>query len=426
MAAAVPDGTAAPVDPAASSRQIEPLKAAELLINNGHLDDAHKLLVALEAEKPGDPQVQFLLGLLAVQAKRYDEAVTRFRRILVTEPDSVRVRLELARAHFLNGDHNEAERQFRFARAGKLPPAALANIDSYLIQIRQLKRFSRSLSIAVAPDSNLNAGPSIDSITLYGLPFDLDPNAQRNSGVGLALGASFAWTTPVAPGTKLRAGVDIQRSQYAKTEFDDMTLSLYTGISRTFRRWDLSVLPTIQRRWYGNRTYLNSYGGTASANWYPAARAAISGNVTVLRRDYPTSSFQDGLGFDLGLGARYTPTTSSLAGVSIGYGEQDARLAPYASHYKRAGLYYVREFKGGLTATVAPSVTAIDYEAALAAFAKVRRDRQYTVQATLLYRKIDIHGFTPRLGYTFTRNDSNIALYSFSRNRFELGITSAF
>jgi hypothetical protein len=48
------------------------------------------------------------------------------------------------------------------------------------------------------------------------------------------------------------------------------------------------------------------------------------------------------------------------------------------------------------------------------------------MQIALLDRKIDYHGFTPRIIYTYTRNNSSIPLYRFSRNRVELGITRSF
>jgi hypothetical protein len=41
-------------------------------------------------------------------------------------------------------------------------------------------------------------------------------------------------------------------------------------------------------------------------------------------------------------------------------------------------------------------------------------------------RRLDIQGLTPRIGSTVTRNASDIALYSFTRKRLELGFTSSF
>jgi Surface lipoprotein assembly modifier len=45
---------------------------------------------------------------------------------------------------------------------------------------------------------------------------------------------------------------------------------------------------------------------------------------------------------------------------------------------------------------------------------------------TLLNRRFDHHGFTPRFSYVFTEQHSNIALYSFTRNQFQIGLTSLF
>jgi outer membrane protein len=62
----------------------------------------------------------------------------------------------------------------------------------------------------------------------------------------------------------------------------------------------------------------------------------------------------------------------------------------------------------------------------LAAFGVARADHQWTMQLALLNRRIDIAGFTPRLTYAYTRNASNIALYSYDRNRLEVGLTRTF
>ena len=107
-------------------------------------------------------------------------------------------------------------------------------------------------------------------------------------------------------------------------------------------------------------------------------------------------------------------------------GRQQARIASYANHSRQIGLNYTREFKGGITLGLAPTHSRIAYDAPLAAFNTRRIDRQYSGQATLLYRRIDFGGFTPRLVYTYTRNRSSIPLYSFSRSRWEIGFTSAF
>ena len=113
--------------------------AVQLLIANGRLDDAQKLLARILEKSPDDSEGLFLLGTVAVAQADYDKAISLFRRLLVKEPDAERVRLELARAFFLKGDYQNADRQFRFARAGDLPDAAKQNIDQFLGAINRLR-----------------------------------------------------------------------------------------------------------------------------------------------------------------------------------------------------------------------------------------------------------------------------------------------
>jgi len=94
------------------------IQAAQLLIANNRLDDAKRLLEQMRTAKPDDIEILFLLATIAVEQKDYDTAISLYRRILVSQPDAERVRLDLARAFFLKGDYDNADRQFRFARAG--------------------------------------------------------------------------------------------------------------------------------------------------------------------------------------------------------------------------------------------------------------------------------------------------------------------
>lgn len=66
------------------------------------------------------------------------------------------------------------------------------------------------------------------------------------------------------------------------------------------------------------------------------------------------------------------------------------------------------------------------YDEALAAFGKKRADDTLMLNLTLLNRRLDYHGFTPRFSYTFTDQHSNLALYSYTRHQFQIGLTSQF
>jgi hypothetical protein len=416
-------------DTPANARTTAVLRA-EQAITAGHAEDARAMLETLAASPTGqtaaDNQVLFLLGMLDIAEQDYDSAIARFHRILVSEPRQVRVRLELGRAYFMHKDFANAQRQFLFARAGHLPPTVQANVDGYLGAIRALQTFTYSVSFALATDTNLNAGPATDSVSLYGLPFQLSPNARANSGVGLALDAGVEVSPVISRRLKWRLGSQIHRSQYRQSQFDDMTLGQYTGPHLTLKRWDFNLLVNIARRWYGDRTYNNSYGGSLDTTWYATARLGLGASMGLSHLSYLQAPLQNGLGYTYAANLFYTPTPASMVRANASFGTQQAQIAAYANHSQQLGLVYSREFRGGLTVSLTPSLTRIGYDGALEAFGTTRIDHQVTGQVSVLDRKIDWDGFTPRVVYTYTRNRSSIPLYAFNRSRVEFGFTRAF
>ncbi len=392
----------------------------------GRVADAKKVLLALEKASPDDSQVLFMLGLIAVQEKDYDTAIRRFRRILVKEPGVARVRLELARAFFLKRDWDNAEREFRLARAAKLPPEAIANIDGYLYAIRQSRRWTFNLSLALAPDTDVNAGPAISQIDIFGLPFQLSDQARKQSGVGAAVDFGGAWSAPIDQRWRLNVGAQFDGRIYPDHDYDDLSLSTFAGPELLLKRWDLGLRATAFRRWYGGQDYEQGAGGSASATYYLTGRSGLTGSAGAQTIEFPELHEQDGVAVSGSIGGFYAPSPKSLARVNFSYVRQGARTSAYGYSAGQVTLGYDRDLPGGISFSLEPSLTVTRYDAPLAAFGDVRSDRQWTAEVAVLDRRIDVGGFTPRLVYTYTRNDSDIPLYSYNRQRVEVGVTTVF
>lgn len=429
----VPPAAVASIDPAGAAGTAiiagDPRRdrgAAERLIAAGRFAEAREILERVEKALPRDHQVQFLLALLDRQDRNYDGAIRRFRRILVDEPKAERVRLELGRTFFESGDYVSAERQFRLARAAPLPRAVIDNIDRYLGAIRQRKTFSIDVALTLSSDSNLNAGPATDTITLYGLPFQLSDSARATSGVGLVGDLRAEWAPRIGAKTKLLVGAQLHRAQYGRSEFNDMTALAYAGPRINLRSWELNARGIAARRWYGGHTYTDQYGGGLDATFFADPRFGITGTISASYIDYARNKLQSGPGVVASLGAFYAPTPAGFVRGTMQIGRQEARIGGYANWSRLAGIQYTQDFKGGFTVGLMPSVTRITYDESLAAFGVRRRDTQLAGQISLLNRRIDVHGLTPKLVYTYIRNDSSLALYTFRRSRFELAITSSF
>ena len=409
-----------------SSAPVSDPEAAQLLIANARYDDAKKLLERDLAVKPDDSETLFLLAAIATAQKDYDTAISLYRRILVHEPDAERVRLELARTFFLKGDYDNAERQFRFARAGDIPNTVKGNIDRFLSAIYRLREWQYNFSFALAPDTNENAGPAVNQVTIFGLPFALDPNARKQSGVGVAGDVNGEWSPLLTDNIKVRLGGDLTRLEYSGGQFDDMTVSAYGGPQFFFSNWDFSVLGTGFDRWYGNRPYLTGVGGKLAAEVGITSDILASASLGAQNIRDSLIPQQSGVLFSIQAQPTYVLTPSSLVMVQGGFNRQDAEIAPYAYSGFWLGAGYQRDLPFGFSAGIQPSFYSTRYDAALPAFGVTRHDTAWIIAFTLLNRRLDYHGFTPRFSYAFTDQHSDIPLFSYARSQFQIGLTSLF
>jgi tetratricopeptide (TPR) repeat protein len=405
---------------------ISDLQAAQLLIVNNRLDDAKRLLERVLAANPDDREGLFLLATIAVAQKDYDRAISFYRRILVHEPNTERVRLDLARTFFLRGDYDNADRQFRFARAGDIDDTVKANVDHFLSAINRLREWTVNFALALAPDTNQNAATSANQVNIFGLPFALDKGARRQSGIGVAGDIGGEWSPLLDDNVKARIGANLYRMEYSGGQFDDMTISAYGGPQLLFSNWDVSVLATGFKRWFANQNYVSGAGGKLAADYGITSDWLVGAS---LGGQSVTNEFireQSGPLWSAQTQASYVLSPSSLFQLQLGFNRQEAQIAPYSYSAVWFGGGYQQDLPFGFSAGFQPSYFITRYDAALAAFGKTRSDDAVMLAFTLLNRRFDYHGFTPRVSYVFTEQHSNIPLYSFTRSQFQIGLTSLF
>lgn len=408
------------------TQQISETAAAAALIEGGKLDDAKRVLAHVLQLNQDDNQAIFLVGIIAVAEKRYDAAIEAFRRILAAEPDRERVRLELARAFFLEADYDNAERNFKFARAGDLPPETKTLIDQYLGAIIRLRQWSYSASIALAGDTNANGATTIHTVDLYGLPFTLADNARQKSGAGLAIDLAGEWSPLLFGATKARIGAVLHGLEYSDHAFDDTTLSLYAGPEFLLSRWQIDTLVTSFRQWYGNAPYNEGIGGRTILTYFIDPTLQVSTAVDVQTLSYNTQTFENGplVSGDIALG--YTLSPSSILRLTAGVASQRAKLPAYANRMFWLALDYYRDLPWGFSGDIQPAYSWTNYDAALTAFGSVRRDAVLALRIGVLNRRIEYGGFAPSLSYIFLYQQSSIPLYRYSRNEIQFGITRQF
>ena len=244
LCACVGAAQAQDTSPPTQQQQISLTAAAALLIQANRIDEAERVIALALQQNQNDNEAIFLRGLIAVARKNYDAAIEDFRSMLAAEPDRERVRLELARAFFLEADYDNAERNFKFARAGDLPPETKTIIDQYLNAIIRVRQWSYSVGVSLAGDTNANGATTLRTIDLYGLPFTLSDTAREKSGLGAAADLAGEWSPLISDSIKLRLGGLVHTLDYSNGAFDDTTVSGYAGPEWLFPRWEFDALAT--------------------------------------------------------------------------------------------------------------------------------------------------------------------------------------
>ena len=138
---------------------------ARQLLEASNPKQALMILIAEQDKLAGNPEFDYLLGVAALDSGKTDDAIIAFERVLQVEPNNAGARLDLARAYFNHGAMDLAQANFLELKASNPPPAAMIAIEKYLAAIRARRTqranvFSAWGETAIGYDSNITGVPA--------------------------------------------------------------------------------------------------------------------------------------------------------------------------------------------------------------------------------------------------------------------------
>lgn len=400
------------------------------------------LLFALPAGAQDSNEELFLKGSRAIRAalttedpgrraELIDEAIAAFRPLLIERPDLIRVRLEFARALFLKGEDEIARDHFEYALAGNPPEAVKANIRRFLRAIRARRRWDASLGFALLPDSNVASGTGKRIIHLYGLPFRLD-DKQDKSGVGAHLWGSFEYQWPWTNQVRLITGSSFSVKDYSASKHDDVTAGVQLGPRVLLTpKWEASVLSNLRVNWRGGARYSHDVGATWRTEYSFTPRLRGFGSLSTDKRFYRGSRNNPLNGALLGatIGASYVATSTVRVRGSYSHGRERPGAERWRNESHRVAAGATVLLPRGFTLGGGLEYRWKSYRThwrPLVIDGSGRRDRTRMVTASVLNRKIEVLGFSPKLVLIHERQGSNAQIYGYDRVRMELQVTRLF
>ena len=424
------------------------LNAAVALLLEGEVEGA---IGVVRPHLPRDPRAADLLfdaGLAmlgsaqavppseaAVREALLDASIALFRAILAEHPDFVRVRLELARAFFLRGRDGLAKRHFELALAANPPAPVVANVNRHLAEMRARRRWDGHFGIALAPDTNIGAASSSETVELdFGgqrLPFTLDDGGEQ-SGVGFAVWAGGERQEPLAPNWRLRLGADVFRREYAGSRFDRTSLGGHVG-----PRWligprtEASLLLAARRDWQAGRPSSRSLGFRLEASRRLSPRVSGQLGASWAEKRHDDSTHLDGPATDLSASLSWALSPVLQADVRAGWGREEPEHEDLHSRTRWASLGASAALPRGFSVSGTLTGRWTGYEGPGRAPTNVldgspRDDATRSVRLSALKRDLTIRGFSPRLSVTHERRESNAQQADYRRTGAEISLVRQF
>ena len=458
------------------------VERARAMIFDGRPAAALELLRPLAERYPNDTDAHFFRGMAASAAANLpegrpgapetdearralrDEAVASYRHILESRPGLAGARLELARVlfergrctappeslleHLLGDDCDAAAHHFRRALAGGLPEAVAGAVSQFLAAVQARKRVSGQFGLAIAPDSNVNAGTSAHTFpsrirnfyTGESLEFELDEQARETSGIGAVISASGEYRHPFdfrvaeRSATRLLLGGSFYRREYGGRRFDDMILAAYAGPQLLFPRGRASLLGKAERRWSAGKPVSRGVGPRLGGGLRLGERVWLGGGIERIERRHRYGPLSDGPRTDVDLDLIFSATPAATVGMRGGWQRARAEEPSLRSRTRRIGGFAAADLPpvfgvSGFHAALFHDVlfTGYDEPGYRLITADAREDRTSITRLSASNDHIELFGFVPELSLVHERRESNVAeVFDYRRNRAEITIRRRF
>jgi outer membrane protein len=398
---------------------------------------AYALLQPLEAQRAGDPEFDYLLGIAALDAGQLERAVFALERVLAVQPNNLQARAEIARAYFQMGERDTAKREFETVRAARVPAEVRDTIDRFLsaIEAARTRRFNAYVEIGLGHDSNVNSATAQSQVAVPsfgGAVVQLAAGSTRLKDEFGALSAGLSFSNDLAGAWSL-VGSAAYYGKYnnEQSQFDTGTLDGALGL-----RWaggSNAVTGAVQLQQYSvdGDSFRESSGGVVQwqHNYSQTSQVSLFAQYAQLKYPDASQSIRDAKRSIVGIATAqaFAGETAPVVFASVYGGEekQDAENVPHLGH-KPVGVRVGSQWRlaPGAHLFANASLERRRYGGVDPLFLVEREDTQIDASIGLTYALGSKWSLRPQL--SFTDNDSNIDIYVFRRTVVQLGLRRDF
>ena len=397
-------------------------------------ESAFQALNAQADARAGDPAFDYQLGIAALDAGRYGEAIIALQRVLAMRPNNSAARAELARAYALAGDIDTAREQFAtVVDDPSLPDPLRQRFTGFVRQFdKQIAGGGSDISgfvdASLGYDDNINSATELNSIVIplfsFLGPGQLGAQAQAQSDEFFDITAGVSGVTAISRQDRLFASaLGNIRENFSDGVFDQAALTGTVGYAHSFASGDVvSLSGQVQQFWLGGDGFRTSLGAVAQYTKPLSKGRALTASAQWNRLNFDDDPLRDADRYAAGIGFVGKRFAANLTGGK----EETRRDAGDAQSFAFISANVGTELPVAKRVAIVAGA-AFDlrrHDAPDALFLTDRKDERLDLQAGLKIAILDKLFLQPRA--TYTRNWSNIALFDFDRWTASIGVRFEF
>ncbi|MBD2809693.1 DUF560 domain-containing protein [Xenorhabdus sp. Vera] len=409
-------------------------QALYLAINDQQWRDIRNLVVIYQQLPEHNPLlVDFAQGSLARLEGNLALSASYYEKILRQQPNSTRIKLELARVYFEDHKNREAEQMLDgLSQQHQLPAMVLKNIDNYLKTITTRTGWHGSLSLGYGYDDNINMSSEQEptcTFTIKGKCIIVReiPKAIKEWGNTYSAKLSRRYQIAGHHGIFGRGLIHGKNYRHYHDE-NENTLQLISGYHYKSKNHDISFGPLFEYKLRAGSTEYHAVG--AKIEWQWAITAQTNLNVELGHKQL---TYQQLYRWKNGtLSSSYFGMSHAIndkfilfGGSSWVYRDNSQPAARYQQWGVNAGI--AGQLYSGINGSLFITLKKQHFAAYNALLGAKRRESEQIYTASIKFPAAKIMGMTPSLTFIHRRNHSNVSwLYSYDKNEVRIQLEKYF
>lgn len=405
------------------------LKKGIDLFNLRQFDQAYNVLTKAFEKKPESMSINFYLGRAAFETGNYEMSVMVFERALILDPYNQRVKLEIARAYQKLGVNNMARRYCHEVLSTNPPAQVKDNIEKFLALIDKSEQhhfYSGSISIGIDSNDNIWATPPIETIqTILGdIPLSGASSTKEHDLIYNTTAtlnhqytffhSNYSWNT---------SSVFYKNIYDTIKELNILYLDINTGPRLTFNKKTALLQLTANYLELDKKKYERAIGAKTTIAYLANSNMIMGSTLAYEIKKFDTNPQKDAKNYSFSFDSSLLLKNHWIE-LSLAIEKEDAKDNEY-SYDRYTGRFSInKQLPFRLTAFASYEFQNSRYKANADLFDKRRNDYIHYAGCGLkkiLWESLDKkNNIELKLNYMHTKALSNIKLYKYQKNLFQI------